>query len=369
MPGTIRLLQAAVTIHFHPLSVREVRRETAGCVSLSLEVPAALRDAFRFTQGQYLNLRATVGGEEVRRSYSICSGTDDGELRVAVKEVPGGRFSSFANRELKPGATLEAMPPEGRFFTPLDPSNRKHYVAFAAGSGITPVLSLMKTTLAREPQSRFSLVYGNRTMDSAIFSEALEDLKDRYLARLALFHVFSRDPQSIELFNGRVDAGKVRELFGTLLPIASIDEAFVCGPDTMPDEVSGALEAGGVAKAHIHLERFGAPSPRAGAAPAPVKPAAADAREVTVIVDGKRLRLGLSESGPSVLDAALKAGADLPYACKAGVCCTCRAMLLEGEVRMDANYTLSDEEVRQGFRLTCQSHPVTAKVVLDYDRR
>ena len=358
-----------MTPHFHPLRVSEVRRETAECVSLALEVPAALRDAFHFTQGQYLNLRAMLGGEEVRRSYSICSGTDDGELRVAVKAVPGGTFSTYANRELQPGATLEAMPPEGRFFTPLDSFHRKHYVAFAAGSGITPVLSLIKTTLAREPQSRFSLVYGNRNIDAVIFSEQLEDLKDQYLARLALFRVFSRDPQPVELFNGRVDAAKVRELLGTLLPPAAIDEAFVCGPDTMPDEVAGALEACGVARHHIHLERFGAPAPRASVAPAPRSPAVAGASEVTVIVDGKQLRLELPEAGPSVLDAALRAGADLPYACKAGVCCTCRAMLVEGEVRMDANYTLSDEELQQGFRLTCQSHPVTPRVVLDYDRR
>ena len=358
-----------MTPHFHPLRVSEVRRETAECVSIALEVPAALRDAFHFTQGQYLNLRAMLGGEEVRRSYSICSGTDDGELRVAVKAVPGGTFSTYANRELQPGATLEAMPPEGRFFTPLDSFHRKHYVAFAAGSGITPVLSLIKTTLAREPLSRFSLVYGNRNIDAVIFSEQLEDLKDQYLARLALFRVFSRDPQPVELFNGRVDAAKVRELLGTLLPPASIDEAFVCGPDTMPDEVATALEACGVARHHIHLERFGAPAPRASVAPAPRSPAVAGASEVTVIADGKQLRLELPEAGPSVLDAALRAGADLPYACKAGVCCTCRAMLVEGEVRMDANYTLSDEELQQGFRLTCQSHPVTPRVVLDYDRR
>ncbi len=355
--------------HFHPLKVREVRRETDDCVSIALEVPASLRDAFRFAQGQYLNVRAILGGEEVRRSYSICSGVDDGELRVAVKEVPGGRFSAYANRGLEAGATLEAMPPEGRFFTPLDPAHRKHYVAFAAGSGITPVLSLMKTVLAREPHSRFTLVYGNRTLDAVIFGEALEDLKDNYLSRLALYHVFSRDPQSIDLFNGRVDATKVRQLLGALIPAASIDEAFVCGPDSMPDDVSGALVACGVPKAHIHLERFGVPAPRAGRAP--VLPAAVSEgeHEVTVIIDGKRLRLGLAQAGPSVLDAALKAGADLPYACKAGVCCTCRAMLVEGEVAMDANYTLTDEEVRQGFRLTCQSHPVTPKVVLDYDRR
>jgi ring-1,2-phenylacetyl-CoA epoxidase subunit PaaE len=358
-----------VTAHFHPLTVREVRRETGECVSIALAVPEALREAFRFTQGQYLNLRTTLDGEEVRRSYSICSGTGDGELRVAVKEVPAGRFSTFANRVLEPGATLEAMPPEGRFFTPLAAANRKHYVAFAAGSGITPVLSLMKTTLASEPQSRFALVYGNRTLDAVIFNEALEDLKDRYLSRLALYHVFSRDPQSIELFNGRVDAAKVREFLGALIVPASIDEAFVCGPDTMPDEVSRALEDCGVARGHIHLERFGAPAPRAGQAPMQAKELSADVREVTVIVDGKRLQLELAEQGLSVLDAALKAGADLPYACKAGVCCTCRAMLVEGEVAMDANYTLSEEELRQGFRLTCQSHPLTARVVLDYDRR
>ncbi len=358
-----------MTARFHPLVVREVRRETAECVSLALEVPDALRDTFRFTQGQYLNLRATLDGEEVRRSYSICSGADEGELRVAVKEVPGGRFSTFANRVLQPGAILEAMPPEGRFYTPLAASNRKHYVAFAAGSGITPVLSLMKTTLASEPQSRFTLVYGNRTLDSVIFNESLEDLKDRYIARLALFHVFSRDPQSIDVFNGRVDAAKVRELLGALIPPASIDEAFVCGPDTMPDDVSGALEACGVAKERIHLERFGVPAPRPGRIAVPPRAVAADAREVTVVVDGKRLRLELAQGGPSVLDAALKAGADLPYACKAGVCCTCRAMLVEGEVSMDANYTLSEEEIRQGFRLTCQSHPVTDRVVLDYDQR
>lgn len=358
-----------MTAHFHPLTVREVRRETAECVSIALAVPEALREAFRFTQGQYLNLRTSLDGEEVRRSYSICSGVEDGELRVAVKEVPGGRFSTFANRVLEPGATLEAMPPEGRFFTPLAAANRKHYVAFAAGSGITPVLSLMKTVLASEPQSRFTLVYGNRTLDAVIFGEALEDLKDRYLSRLALYHVFSRDPQPIELFNGRVDAAKVREFLGALIAPASIDEAFVCGPDTMPDEVRGALEDCGVARAHIHLERFGAPAPRAGQAPVQAKALAADVREVTVIVDGKRLQLELAEQGLSVLEAALNAGADLPYACKAGVCCTCRAMLVEGEVAMDANYTLTEEEVRQGFRLTCQSHPLTARVVLDYDRR
>ncbi len=359
------------TPHFHALRVKEVRRETPECVSLALEVPADLAERFRFTQGQYLNVRRELGGGEVRRSYSICSGLDDGELRIAVKEVPEGLFSGWANRELVAGGTLEVMPPEGRFFVPLDPAQKKHYVAFAAGSGITPVLSLVRTILAREPESRFTLVYGNRTMGSVIFNEALEDLKDLHLSRFALYHVFSREVQAIELFNGRVDATKVGRFLETLIPPATIDEAFVCGPASMGDKIKAVLESRGVPAARIHLERFGAPpagdsgkKPRA----APVPPTG-KAANVTVIVDGVRYDLDLPEDGPSVLDAALKAGADLPYACKAGVCCTCRARLVEGEVRMDANYTLEDAEIKAGFRLTCQSHPVTPKVVLDFDQR
>ena len=355
------------TPHFHALRVTDVRRETAECVSLALEVPPALADQFRFTQGQYLNVRRETSGGEVRRSYSICSGLDDGELRIAVKEVPEGQFSAWANRELAPGATLEAMPPEGRFFVPLDPANEKHHVAFAAGSGITPVLSLARSVLAREPNSRFTLVYGNRTLASVIFNEALEDLKDLYLSRFALYHVFSRDVQAVELFNGRVDGAKVREFLGTLIPPATIDEAFICGPAAMGDEVKAVLEERGVPAAHIHLERFGAPPVAAGTRIQP-EPTGRTAN-VTVIVDGVRYDLHLPEDGPSILDAALKAGADLPYACKAGVCCTCRARITEGEVRMDANYTLEAAEVAAGYRLACQSHPVTPRVVLDFDQR
>jgi len=357
------------TAHFHPLTVRDVRRETAECVSLGLDVPPALAERFRYTQGQYLNVRAHLGGEELRRSYSICSGIDDGELRIAVKAVPEGRFSSWANRELKAGDTLEAMPPEGRFFVPLDAENAKHYVAFAAGSGITPVLSLVKTTLAREPRSRFTLVYGNRALDSVIFNEALEDLKDKHLARLALYHVFSREPQQIELFNGRLDRAKVAQFLRTLIPPGTIDEAFVCGPDPMMADVEAELLAAGLPRERIHLERFGVPAPRPGAVASTEEACASGASEVTVIVDGLRYRFALAGDGQSVLEAALKAGADLPYACKAGVCCTCRAKLVEGEVRMDANYTLEADEVARGFRLTCQSHPLTRTLVLDFDQR
>lgn len=357
------------TPHFHALRVKDVRRETGECVSLAFEVPAALADAFRYSQGQYLNLRCALDGEELRRSYSICSGLDDGELRIAVKEVPGGRFSVWVNKALRAGDFIEAMPPEGRFFVPLDASRTRHYVAFAAGSGITPVMSLIKTALSREPRSRFTLVYGNRSLESVIFNEALEDLKDKYLSRLALYHVFSRDAQELELFNGRLDRAKVATFLEHLIRPASIDEAFVCGPDAMMADVEAELLARGVPRARIHLERFGVPAPRAGSGPAARKAVSADASQVTVIADGMRYRLELAENGPSVLDAALKAGADLPYACKAGVCCTCRAKLVEGEVRMDANYTLEDEEIAQGFRLTCQSHPVTPRVVFNYDVR
>lgn len=355
------------TPHFHALRVADVRRETDECVSLALEVPAGLADRFRFTQGQYLNVRREIGSAEVRRSYSICSGLDDGELRIAVKEVPQGQFSGWANRELAAGMTLEVMPPEGRFFVPLDPARARHYVAFAAGSGITPVLSLARTILAREPRSWFTLVYGNRTLASVIFNEALEDLKDRYMARVALYHVFSRDVQAVDLFNGRVDGAKAGRFLDTLIPPESIDEAFICGPASMGDELKAVLESRGVPAARIHLERFGAPPAAAQARTRP-EPAGRPAN-VTVIVDGLRYGLDLPEDGPSVLDAALKAGADLPYACKAGVCCTCRARLVEGEVRMDANYTLEPAEIAAGFRLTCQSHPVTPKVVLDFDQR
>jgi ring-1,2-phenylacetyl-CoA epoxidase subunit PaaE len=306
----------------------------------------------------------------VRRSYSICSGLDDGELRIAVKEVPEGVFSGWANRELAAGGTIEVMPPEGRFFVPLDAQHEKHYVAFAAGSGITPVLSLVRTILAREPRSRFTLVYGNRTLASVIFNESLEDLKDSHLARFALYHVFSRDVQAVDLFNGRVDGAKVGRFLDTLIAPATIDEAFICGPASMGDEVKAVLEARGVAPARIHLERFGAPPPVPGAKPQPARAAPAGRpANVTVIADGVHYDLDLQEGGPSILDAALSAGADLPYACKAGVCCTCRARLVEGEVRMDANYTLEAAEVAAGFRLTCQSHPVTPRVTLDFDQR
>ena len=264
------------------------------------------------------------------------------------------------------------MTPDGRFFARLDPGHRKHYVAFAAGSGITPVLSLIKTTLDAEPGSRFTLVYGNRFVRSIMFCDELEDLKDRYLGRFALHHVLSRDHQEVELFNGRIDEAKCAVLFDTLIPISGIDEAFVCGPAGMIDAVTAALKRHGLPRARLHVERFASPSQPASAVSrvgAPVADAEGPAASVTVIADGKTRHVRVAYEGESILDMALHAGADLPFACKAGVCCTCRARLLEGEVRMDKNFALDDHELARGFVLSCQSHPTTDRVVLSYDER
>jgi ring-1,2-phenylacetyl-CoA epoxidase subunit PaaE len=354
-----------MTPRFHRLRIRDVRRETPECVSLAFEVPAELADEYRFVQGQHLNVRAVLDGEEVRRSYSICSGVDDGELRVAIKKVPGGRFSSWANEALKPGDAIDVMTPEGRFFTPLQPEAARHYVAFAAGSGITPVLSLIRTTLAREPRSRFTLVYGNRRLASTMFHEALWELKDRYLSRFVIYNVFSREAQEVDLFNGRIDAAKTRAFLDALIPPETIDEAFVCGPASMIDEVEAALIEAGVPRSHVHVERFGVP----GAAAAPVDDAEAAEAKVTLIVDGVRREIDFHRGQHSILEAGRAAGIDLPFSCKGGMCSTCRARLLEGEVRMAKNYALEPHEVAAGFVLTCQSYPLTERVVISFDDR
>ncbi len=354
-----------MTPKFHRLRIAEVRRETPECVSLAFEVPAELAPEYRFVQGQHLNLRTELGGEETRRSYSICSGVDDDELRVAIKKVPGGHFSVWANESLQAGDAIDVMTPEGRFFTPLDPGQARHYVAFAAGSGITPVLSLVRTTLAREPRSRFTLVYGNRRASSVLFNEALWNLKDRYLARFTLFNVFSREAQEVELFNGRIDAAKVRAFLEALIPAAGIDEAFVCGPATMIDEVEGALLAAGVRREHVHVERFGVP----GAAAAPVDDAEAAEAHITLIVDGVRREIDFHRGQHSILEAGRAAGIDLPFSCKGGMCSTCRAKLIEGEVKMAKNYALEPHEVDAGFILTCQSYPLTERVQISFDDR
>jgi len=355
-----------MTPRFHRLRIREIRRETPECVSLAFDVPADLAEEYRFVQGQHLNVRAMLGDEEIRRSYSICSGVDDGELRVAIKRVPGGRFSAWANERLQAGDTIDVMTPEGRFFTPLDAGQSRHYVAFVAGSGITPVLSLARTTLAREPKSRFTLVYGNRRLASTLFHEALWELKDRYLARFEIYNVFSREEQELDLFNGRIDGAKARAFIDALIPVDDIDEVFVCGPASMIDDVEGALVAAGVPRHHVHVERFGVPGV---ALAAPVDDAEAAEARVTLVVDGVRREIDFHRGQHSILEAGRAAGIDLPFSCKGGMCSTCRARLLEGEVRMAKNYALEPHEVAAGFVLTCQSYPLTERVVISFDDR
>lgn len=350
----------------------QVRPETSDTVSIAFDVPDALRDAYRFTQGQFLTLKAPVGGNDVRRSYSICSGVQDyaesGELRVAVKLVDDGVFSTWVHDNVEAGQTLDVMTPDGRFHVPLDPAASRHYVAFAAGSGITPVLSLIRTTLAVEPNSRFTLVYGNRSVDTIIFSEALEDLKNQYLSRFTLYHVLSRQPQEVDLLHGRLDRERVSRFLDALIPIDDIDAAFVCGPASMIDEVEEALKAAGLDPHRIHAERFGVPLGPRREIPVSLEGQTGTA-ELVVVLDGKQHKMRLPLGNAKVLDTALAAGLDLPYACKGGVCCTCRAKVLEGEVEMEKNYTLEPWEMEKGFVLTCQARAVTPRVVVSYDER
>lgn len=357
------------SLHFHPLTVASVRPETDEAVVVSFAVPAELADAFRFTQGQHLTLRSTIAGSDERRSYSICAGVDDGELRVGVRKVPGGRFSTWICEQLKPGDALQVMAPEGRFFVPLDAAERRHYLGIAGGSGITPILSILKTVLAAEPDSRFTLVYANRKLRSTMFVEELEDLKNRYLSRLTLHLVFSQEATDLDLYTGRLDRAKLGTFFATLIDADDIDHAFVCGPWGMNDEAEAALRDAGLPAERIHVERFGVPDAAAVARETtPREGDAADAT-ITIIRDGVKRDIAFHAEQGNVLDAAAAAGLEVPFSCKSGVCCTCRARLLEGEVRMARNFALEKHEVEAGFVLTCQSHPLTERVVLSFDDR
>jgi ring-1,2-phenylacetyl-CoA epoxidase subunit PaaE len=355
--------------HFHSLTIKQVRAETRDAVSVAFEVPAELQDDFRFTQGQYLVMRTSLDGEEVRRSYSICSGVDDGELRVAIKHVAGGRFSAFANEVLQPGHTLEVMPPSGTFFVPLDPTRQGNYLAVAAGSGITPILSIIKTTLEREPNSRFTLLYGNRSSSGALFRDKLEDLKNCYLQRLNLIFVFSREQQDIDLYNGRIDADKCGQLFSRWIDVQALDAAFICGPQSMTETVRDSLKANGMAPEDIHYELFAADgNERKREAREAARQVDAAVSQITVISDGRALGFDLPRNTVSVLDAGNAHGAELPFSCKAGVCSTCKCKVIEGEVEMDSNHALEDYEVAAGYVLSCQTFPISDKVVLDFDQ-
>lgn len=358
-------------IHFHTLKVEKVEKETDDCVSITFTVPAELKDVYLFKQGQSLTIRKELGGAEVRRTYSICSSPFDNILKVAVKKQEGGVFSTYANEQLKAGDYLEVMPPIGNFYTHLDPLNKKNYVAFAAGSGITPVLSIIKTTLLTEPQSTFTLVYGNRNKNSIIFKEELEALKDKFISRFRIYHILSREKSEAELNYGRIDRAKCALLFDKLIDLKSCDEFFLCGPESMIFTVKDFLLDKSVSKEHIHFELFTIPGEqksREKTSELNVHTGGAKA-SVSVKLDGIVFNFDLPFEGPSILDAALEQGADLPYACKGGVCTTCKAKLADGRVEMAVNWGLEDEEVQKGYILTCQSHPLTDRVVVDFDDR
>ena len=362
---------------FHELPISRVSPEAAGAVAITFAVPPEQRAAFAFEPGQFLTVRATIDGQDVRRSYSISSPrsllTQRGELTLGIRPVEGGVFSNWAATALKAGDTLKAMPPDGRFT--VHKPRAVHRVGFAAGSGITPILSLMASTLEESSDSKFTLVYGNRRMASVMFNEALQDLKDRYAGRLTLIHILSRQAQEVPLLEGRIDGDKVRALIATLLPVGSMDEVFICGPEAMIEATEKALLEAGVRPDRVHTERF--TSPTLEALPAEQRkaavlghPAVRTEGEValTVLLDGKphELRMNRDER---VLDVALAAGLDLPWSCRGGVCCTCRARVMEGAVQMDKNFTLEPWETEQGFVLSCQARPTTERVVVSYDER
>lgn len=359
-----------MSIHFHALKVKAVKKETSDCVSVVFDVPEQLKETFRFTQGQSLTMRTVLNGEEVRRTYSICSSPLDEQLKVAVKKVEGGLFSCFANDQLKPNDVLDIMPPIGRFYTTLNAVNKKNYIGFAAGSGITPLLSIIKTTLATEPDSSFTLVYGNKNRSSIIFFEELEGLKNKYINRFNLIHILSREKTDADLNFGRITQDKCNELFSKLLDVKTTDEFFICGPEEMIFSVKEFLESKGIAEKKIHFELFTTPGQNKSAVASreSLVTEAGFQSNIKMRLDGRSFEFSIPlNSDTTILDAAMQQGADVPYACKGGVCCTCKAKLLEGEVKMDVHWGLEEEEIEQGYILTCQAHPTTPNVTVDFD--
>jgi ring-1,2-phenylacetyl-CoA epoxidase subunit PaaE len=352
---------------FHQLTVRDIRRETPEAVSIAFEVPEVLRADYRFTEGQYLTLRTTLDGEEVRRSYSLCAGVHDEELRVAVKEVPGGAFSTFANQLLQPGAVLDVMTPMGRFGAASAERRGGHAVFFAAGSGITPILSIIRTRLEDDLSMRLTLFYGNRNMASILFREQLDDLKDRYLGRLSIHHILSRETQDIDLLNGRLDPVKVGLLVRTLGGIQAIDDIYLCGPEEMTSGARSTLEAMGAEPSRIHIELFstGTAPPRARRVMVPT--AETTGIPLIIVHDGQSRAIHL-ELGETVLEAAERAGLDVPYSCRGGMCCTCRAKITDGTATMDVNFSLEPWEVEAGYVLTCQCRPSGDRLAVDFDQ-
>lgn len=354
---------------FHPLTIKEIRRETPECVSILFDVPENLQPDYNFEPGQNITIKLKIGDDEVRRSYSICSSPHEKELRVAVKHLEGGVFSSHANSFLKPGDVVLVLPPTGKFTSRHEQTGAKNYLAFAAGSGITPVISIIKSVFASEPLSHFTLVYGNRTRGSIIFREQLEAIKNNNMDRFAIHHILSREQAEAEVYNGRIDREKCEILSRYLIDLGSMNHIFLCGPEEMIFNTRDWLLTKGIEKEKIHFELFTVPGEQTRAKSLQTTSYAGETSAVTVKIDGISVAFNLAYEGPSILDGALQHGADLPFACKGGVCATCRAKLISGEVEMDTNYALEEDELAAGFVLTCQSHPRSENVSVDFDAR
>ena len=352
---------------FHPLKVLAKTPEAADAVRIALDVPESLREAFTFLPGQHLPIQIEREGRKVRRTYSICSPEGRWPLEIGVRVQPGGMFGEFAASELAAGDLLDVMPPTGRFHLAAEREEGKFHIAFASGSGITPVLSIVSSLLQRDSGSRVALFYGNRQQQTTMFIDDLYALKNRYPERLQLHFVFSREEQEFDIAGGRLDADKVAELYERFCSGIEVDEAWICGPDSMIESVTDTLVGLGMQREHVHAERFGAP--RKARAEAVMQPeTTADAAEITVIMDGHRKRFRMSRSAPNIVDAAAEQGIELPYSCKGGVCATCRTHVRNGEVEMATNYGLEPWEVEQGYVLACQGTPVSDEIVLDYDK-
>ncbi len=357
-----------MSLQFNKLKVKEVRKEIADCVSIVFDIPPSLEHQYRFKQGQYLTIKKELNEVSIRRNYSICSSIHDQELRIAVKKIPKGVFSTYANDFLKKGDELEVLTPTGKFYTELSPANKNTYFAFASGSGITPILSIIKSTLETEPNSSFTLVYGNKNRYSILFKEALEALKNKYLNRFRIIYILSREKTDTDLHFGRIDAEKCEKILGSSVNPQSISAFFLCGPAEMIFSVKSFLNKIDIDPHKIHFELFNIDSEKNKTNFQPVSTTDLVANSnITLIQDGRSIDFLLTYQGKSILDAAISLGADLPFACKKGMCCTCKAKLLEGEVEMDRVYGLEPDEIDQGYILTCQAHPRSEKIIVDFD--
>jgi ring-1,2-phenylacetyl-CoA epoxidase subunit PaaE len=357
-----------MAVHFHSLKIRNVKKETDDCVSISFDIPEALLPEFRFKEGQNVTIKKTINGEEIRRSYSICSAPHENELKVAVKKVGGGAFSRYANEDLKAGDQVEVLPPTGKFNARITGNKPGNYLAIAAGSGITPVISIVKHTLLSQPGSMFTLIYNNKTRSSIIFFEELEALKNKFMERFNLINILSREKTDAAINYGRINADKLDQL-QHLVPYKSFDSIYLCGPEEMIFSAVTYFEKTGIPKGNVHFELFTTPG-RPNVKQTDnviIEKEEGEKSTISIKLDGRTIEFPLGYNGPSILDGALQFGADLPYACKGGVCASCRAKLVEGKVEMDVNYALEEEEVEQGFILTCQSHPRTGNVSVDFD--